>query len=204
MYSRADRLQRRKKARKVWAVLAVVGVVFVIVGLCFIRAALVRRQEAINAAMIVPLLSQIETAKTDGARLLRQRDVLLLSHESSVSPVLTTYDVRKLATPLCAMPAQPVASPPGSGNYTSLGVFQATAYCLTGPTATGVPAGPGKIAVDPSVIPLGTRLYVEGYGECVAVDTGGAIKGRIIDVWYAERDRCMRWGRRSVNVWTIN
>jgi 3D (Asp-Asp-Asp) domain-containing protein len=59
----------------------------------------------------------------------------------------------------------------------------ATAYCLKGSTATGLPVGPGIVAVDPTVIPLGTRMTIPGYGEGVAADTGGAIKGARIDVW---------------------
>ena len=69
-------------------------------------------------------------------------------------------------------------------------------------TATGqdLLSNPRAIAVDPSVIPLGTRLYVEGYGEAVAVDTGGAIKGNIIDVHFPTIAECENWGRRQVQV----
>ena len=59
----------------------------------------------------------------------------------------------------------------------------ATAYILRGTTATGIPTGYGVVAVDPTVIPLGTRMTIPGYGEAVAADTGGAIKGLRIDVW---------------------
>ena len=59
----------------------------------------------------------------------------------------------------------------------------ATGYCLKGTTATGLPVGPGIVAVDPSVIPLGTRMTIPGYGEGVAADTGGSIRGARIDVW---------------------
>lgn len=79
-----------------------------------------------------------------------------------------------------------------------LGSFVATCYSLTGRTATGSPAGPGSIAVDPTVIPLGTRLNVSGYGTGRAVDTGRLIKGRRIDVWKAAG--CSDWGRRTVTV----
>ena len=79
-----------------------------------------------------------------------------------------------------------------------LGRFEATCYSLTGRTATGSPAGPGAIAVDPRVIPLGTRLRVEGYGAGVAVDTGRLIKGNRIDVW--KESGCLGWGRRWVTV----
>ena len=62
----------------------------------------------------------------------------------------------------------------------------ATGYCLRGTTATGLPVGPGIVATDPSVIPLGTRMTIPGYGEGVAADTGGAIPGKRIDVWIAD------------------
>ena len=61
----------------------------------------------------------------------------------------------------------------------------ATGYCLTGKTATGLPVGPGIVAVDPSVIPLGTRMTIPGYGEGVAADVGGGVNGAHIDVWVA-------------------
>jgi len=57
------------------------------------------------------------------------------------------------------------------------------------------------IAVDPNVIPLGSRVWVEGYGEAIAADTGGAIKGNIIDVLVAsEAYAADNWGRRTVKV----
>ncbi|MEI6521216.1 MAG: 3D domain-containing protein [bacterium] len=69
-----------------------------------------------------------------------------------------------------------------------------------GYTATGMRAGRGVIAVDPRFIPLGTRVYVDGYGYAIAADTGGAIKGRIIDVCFPTRGECIRWGRKMVKV----
>lgn len=84
-----------------------------------------------------------------------------------------------------------------------LGTFEATCYALTGTTASGAPAGPGSIAVDRRVIPLGTELAVEGYGRGDARDTGGAIRGRRIDVWLSTVAACRAWGRRSVTVWRI-
>ena len=72
--------------------------------------------------------------------------------------------------------------PPKSGGTMSVLV---TGYCLTGKTATGLPVGPGIVAVDPSVIPLGTRMTIPGYGEGVAADVGGGVAGAHIDVWVA-------------------
>ena len=66
--------------------------------------------------------------------------------------------------------------------------------------ATGARATHGVIAVDPRVIPLGTRVFVPGYGYAVAADTGGAIKGHRIDVCYDSYAEAMRWGRRSMTI----
>lgn len=60
-----------------------------------------------------------------------------------------------------------------------------------------------SVAVDPRVIPLGTRLYVEGYGYAVAEDTGGAIKGNRIDLFFNSNSDANNWGVRWVNVYVI-
>lgn len=83
--------------------------------------------------------------------------------------------------------------------------MQATAYTGGTFTATGSrpvrdPNGISTIAVDPSVIPLGSKVYVEGYGVAIAADTGGAIKGNIIDVYLNSEAECISWGRRNVSV----
>ena len=75
-----------------------------------------------------------------------------------------------------------------------------TGYSLPGRTATGIPVGWGVIAVDPSVIPLGTRLTVPGYGEGVAADTGGAVRGATIDLWFPTLGQARAWGRRTVTI----
>ena len=79
--------------------------------------------------------------------------------------------------------------------------FTATAYTWTGyRTATGTWPSRGTVAVDPRVIPTGTKLWVEGYGEAVAADTGGAIIGNRIDLYMDSKDECLQWGRRKVEV----
>lgn len=70
----------------------------------------------------------------------------------------------------------------------------------TGRTATGIPARFGVVAVDPKVIPLGTYVFVEGYGFALAADTGGAIKGNKIDLCFNSRAEALKWGRRPVKV----
>ncbi len=76
----------------------------------------------------------------------------------------------------------------------------ATAYTMRGTTATGIPTGPGIVAVDPTVIPLGTRMTIPGYGEAVAADTGGAIKGLRIDVWVATAAEAAQWQWQTVTI----
>jgi 3D (Asp-Asp-Asp) domain-containing protein len=93
---------------------------------------------------------------------------------------------------------QPATTPPPPTGAHQL-VVSATCYDLPGKTATGMPVGIGVVAVDPSVIPLGTRMYVPDYGEAVAADVGSAIKGAIIDLWMPQA-QCMAWGRRTVTI----
>ena len=70
----------------------------------------------------------------------------------------------------------------------------------TGRTKLGLKATKGIVAVDPRVIPLGTRVFVDGYGEALAADVGGAIKGNRIDVCFDSRREALNWGRRTVQV----
>jgi 3D (Asp-Asp-Asp) domain-containing protein len=74
----------------------------------------------------------------------------------------------------------------------------------SGRTASGLHAGKGVVAVDPRVIPLGTRLYVEGYGFCIAGDTGGDIKGARIDLGYDTYREAIQFGRRAVTVYVLD
>ena len=111
----------------------------------------------------------------------------------------------------------------GSVRYKDVLPMQATAYTLSyedtgkrpghkdyGITASGRKAQRGVIAVDPRVIPLGTKVYVESvgnlpdYGYAIAGDTGGAIKGNIIDLFYDTQLEAQNWGRRPVRVYIIN
>lgn len=92
-----------------------------------------------------------------------------------------------------------------TANSTSknVGGFSATAYCLRGRTASGGSVRKGIVAADPRVLPLGTRIYVNagGYsGNYVVADTGGAVKGRKLDIWVPNCSEAMRFGRRAVSV----
>lgn len=83
-------------------------------------------------------------------------------------------------------------------------LMDTTAYTYTGRnTATGIPPAVGLVAVDPQVIPLGSRLYVEGYGFATAADTGGSIRGDRVDIFLEQYDQCVQWGRRTVKVYIL-
>jgi 3D (Asp-Asp-Asp) domain-containing protein len=96
-------------------------------------------------------------------------------------------------------PSSSVAPAPVAGGERTLTV-SATGYSLPGHTATGLPVGPGVVAVDPSVIPLGTRMTIPGYGEGVAADTGSAVQGYTIDLWFPTLADALAWGRRTVTI----
>lgn len=87
--------------------------------------------------------------------------------------------------------------------YSKKFTVKAYSYSGGGTTASGKPAAEGRIAVDPSVIPLGTKVYVEGYGFAEACDTGGNIKGNTIDVYYNAVSKCYAWGCRYVTIYIL-
>jgi 3D (Asp-Asp-Asp) domain-containing protein/peptidoglycan hydrolase CwlO-like protein len=103
---------------------------------------------------------------------------------------------RQLTAVASGQPAPPIE--PGLGSPTL--PVTATGYAIRGRTATGAPTGWGIVAVDPSVIPLGTRMTIPGYGSGVAADTGGAVRGATIDLWFPSLAQARAWGRRTVTI----
>ncbi|MDV5114348.1 3D domain-containing protein [Clostridium perfringens] len=97
------------------------------------------------------------------------------------------------------------SQPSSDGKYKKTLSMEATAYSGGALTAMGLkpvrdPGGISTIAVDPSVIPLGSKVYIPGYGYAIASDTGGVIKGNIIDLYMNSHDECISWGRRQVTL----
>jgi 3D (Asp-Asp-Asp) domain-containing protein/septal ring factor EnvC (AmiA/AmiB activator) len=107
---------------------------------------------------------------------------------AQAAPARVSVDV----TPSAPAPAAPSTS--GSMTVSAVG------YSLPGHTASGLPVGHGIVAVDPAVIPLGTRMYVPGYGAAVAADTGSAVHGAMIDLWFPTTAAALQWGRRTVTI----
>jgi len=110
-------------------------------------------------------------------------------------------DTRTEATAPTASNASQPATAADSGLTAQ--TYTATAYSLRGRTASGRPVSRGLIAADPSVLPLGTRVRVEAgswSGEYLVADTGGAVKGRRIDIWTPTTREALQFGRRPVKL----
>lgn len=111
----------------------------------------------------------------------------------------------KTAAPVQASAPAPAASQQ-AGKTMTVSATAYTAYCAgcSGTTATGqnLRANPNQkvIAVDPRVIPLGSKVWVEGYGTAIAGDTGGAIKGNKIDVFIPSQSAALQWGRKNITI----
>lgn len=122
------------------------------------------------------------------------------ARERSSQLTASSVATRAVAPSQPAAPAAaafvPATATAGSRTLT----VESTGYALPGTTASGLPVGWGIVAVDPSVIPLGTKMTVPGYGEAVAADTGSAVQGLIIDLWFPSTAQALRWGRRTVTI----
>ena len=143
-------------------------------------------ERRLNDQAIVRLTSRAESIEAKAAQ---------VTAESSTAPPAVAADGAPAPAP--APPAAaPGAAPAGGRTMTVV----ATGYSLQGTTATGMPTGWGVVAVDPAVIPLGTRMTIPGYGEGVAADTGSAVRGATIDLWFPTRAQALAWGRRTVTI----
>jgi 3D (Asp-Asp-Asp) domain-containing protein len=135
-------------------------------------------QEQVKRAQIAAWEARIQRAQQKAAQL-----TAAAAPQESVAPA-------PAQTPV------PAAPPPGGRTL----VVTSTGYSLPGHTATGLPVGWGVVAVDPSVIPLGTKLTIPGYGEAVAADVGSSVRGRDIDLWFPTLAQARAWGRRTVTI----
>jgi peptidoglycan DL-endopeptidase CwlO len=101
------------------------------------------------------------------------------------------------AATVATLSAATNATPLVSGKTLTVSV---TGYSLSGTTATGLPVGWGVAAVDPRVIPLGTHIWIPGYGEAIAADVGSAIVGERLDLWFPTVAQADLWGRQTVTI----
>ncbi|WP_303218956.1 3D domain-containing protein [Enterococcus asini] len=153
--------------------------------------------------------------KIENADMIYDGEVLKINTDSPAATAAQTETPKAVAETTTeaasAETSEPATTTTEEANYSGTTMYmEATAYssdpadALGGGTVTATGQNllenPMAVAVDPSVIPLGTHLYVEGYGEAYAVDTGSAIQGNIIDVHFSSYDQCVAWGRRQVKV----
>jgi 3D (Asp-Asp-Asp) domain-containing protein len=161
--------------------------------------------------------SSLTVAHAQRARLLTSlRTQARLDREKIAALVATARAAearsKKLAPPVIRVtapqvPVTPSApddssrlSVPASADAPQTITVVATGYSLDGRTSTGLPVGWGIVAVDPAVIPLGTRLSIPGYGDAVAADVGSGVKGATIDLWFPTLSEALAWGRREVTI----
>jgi 3D (Asp-Asp-Asp) domain-containing protein len=143
-----------------------------------------RRQQGLNARRIAAIQEAARVAEAKATEI------------QAAAPPLATAAVADAAP---ASREVEIAVAPEAADGVTLTV-EATGYALRGRTATGIPTAPGVVAVDPSVIPLGTRMTIPGYGTGIAADTGGAVHGNTIDLWFPTTAQALAWGRRTVTI----
>jgi peptidoglycan DL-endopeptidase CwlO len=151
-----------------------------------------RRREHLTAQQLAGLEAQ--------ARRAQQRSAALQSAAAPAPAPAASAEPAPAAAAQASAPAvlaAPAPATPAGGHRMTV---TAVGYSLPGRTASGLPVGHGIVAVDPGVIPLGTRMHVPGYGDAVAADTGSAVRGAMIDLWFPTTAQALQWGRRTVTI----
>ena len=148
-----------------------------------------RRDAAATAAAIATTRAQ----QAGYLASLRSKERLNRARISSLERAAQAAQAKSVVL-VTALPAPPAVT----GAHTMTVV--ATGYSGTDATATGLATGWGVVAVDPSVIPLGTRMSIPGYGGGVAADVGSAVSGAMIDLWFPSDAQARAWGRRTVTI----
>ena len=166
--------------------------------------------------------TKIKTEGIDGEKAVVNR-VKYIDGERDSSLTIAEKVVKKPVDEVTLVGTKGAASADGAGTFTDEnGVEVSYKYKLTGSgtaytapagasTATGTPVYEGGVAINPDLIPYGSKLYVEStdgsrvYGYATAIDTGGALMdgSAIVDVFYFSYEACCNWGRRDVNVYVI-
>jgi 3D (Asp-Asp-Asp) domain-containing protein len=131
------------------------------------------------------------------------------SKTQTQDPMVTPSSSDSFGKVVPEAPGGKIVEPPKTAEIpVSLPVsYVATAYSLRGRTASGKLVSPGIIAADPKFLPLGSRVHVQAgawSGEYLVADTGGAIKGRKIDIWTPSTRAAMRFGRRTVKLTVLS
>ena len=179
--------------------------------------------EVINNIRLDKGISNTLQEGKDGSKRSHIKDIYINGEMSSSVVVLDTVVSEPLSQVIERGANDIVSTSRGDVRFREAMILNASAYDLSfastgkrpgdpgwGITASGTTARPGTVAVDPRVIPLGTKLYVESldgssdYGFAIAEDTGGAIKGHKIDLFYTSNAAAMSFGRRDVKVYILD
>ncbi len=169
---------------------------FAAAGARHLAAAVARRSETLASVRTrLSLTTERLSALEATARAAERRSGAIGAPAAAAQPTAAATATASATAPETTAAAAP-AAPAGTRTL----VVDAVAYHLPGNTASGLPVGVGVIAVDPTVIPLGTRVFVPGYGPAVAADVGTAIKGNIVDLWMPTTAQALAWGRRTVTI----
>jgi len=139
-----------------------------------------RHQQGLDAARIAAIEARAQTAEQKTAE-------MSPSTQPPATAVAATVDTAFVSDPIAM-----------SGPRTI--TVSSTGYSIRGRTSTGMQTSPGVVAVDPAVIPLGTRLTIPGYGTGIAADTGGSVHGNVIDLWFPTMQQARAWGRQTVTI----
>jgi len=179
--------------------------------------------EVINNIRLDKGISNTLQEGKDGLKRSHIKDIYINGEMSSSVVILDTVASEPLSQVIERGTNDLVSTSRGDVRFREAKILNASAYDLSyastgkrpgdpgyGITASGTTARPGTVAVDPRVIPLGTKLYVESldgsrdYGFAIAEDTGGAIKGYKIDLFYNSNAAAMSFGRRDVKVYILD
>jgi 3D (Asp-Asp-Asp) domain-containing protein len=156
------------------------------------------KKDIIYIALLVAILSALLT-------------LVIRTEPSTVvettTEVITTFEETTTDVPLTTVKFEDIP------DYTDLGVFKLTAYCSCveccgksdGITASGTKATAGRtVAVDNSLIPFGTKLMIDGVETYVAEDTGGAVRGMVIDIYFDSHREAQNFGVKYAKVFEVN
>jgi 3D (Asp-Asp-Asp) domain-containing protein len=165
----------------------------VLTTLCALSAVFLYSQRQVGAAFLsqenVSVLQQVEFNQQDD----KSRPRVIKTEDTKVEPEIE---------PVEGFEPDPEGAVSGESASKAMS-FSATCYCLKGRTATGAGVRRGIVAADPRILPLGTRISISGSshsGTYLVADTGGVIKGRIIDIWVPSCAEAIRFGRKRMSV----
>ena len=168
----------------------------------------VQEQKKETSAVVSSAITAVAQLTSDKPAIASSTQQIPTTQAATVEPATTVAQTQAPATSETPTTQAPATSNQSGGRTLNV---QATGYSYNEPglsyyTATGIDLrnNPTVIAVDPSVIPLGSLVEVPGYGIAIAGDTGGAIKGNIIDLHFTTVEQANQWGRRNIKIRILN